>query len=345
MAERIGQTDGKGSDQIWSFRGYRLSASEFNTAMVHFYRGEVTRSNTWRTRLDATTNWGVIATGAALSFAFSERNNPHILIPLNTMLITLFLYIEARRYQYYELWAYRVRLMETDFFAAMLAPPFQPSETWSTRLVDNLLHPKFTITFWEAFGRRFRRNYMFMFVLLGAAWFFKIMLHPSPVLNMEDFIRHAAVATIPGELVIALGLLFNLVIFAVGWLTAGLRESKGEILRETSLRGPLDLLHSATDIIADRSLHFPGRHEQLAHIITNKGEAISERILQTMARGVTAVNGKGMYSGEDRMVLLVAVHPDQVRDLKQLVRELDPKAFIIIHQAEEVIGPGFRAPS
>src|SRR5262245_23146106 len=49
----------------------RMSPSEFNTAMIHFYRGEVQRSNTWRNRLDTTTNWAVITAGATLSFVFS----------------------------------------------------------------------------------------------------------------------------------------------------------------------------------------------------------------------------------------------------------------------------------
>src|ERR1041385_2662341 len=47
--------------------------SEFNTAMAHFYRGEITRANTWRNRLDTTTNWAVLATGATPSFAFSSQ--------------------------------------------------------------------------------------------------------------------------------------------------------------------------------------------------------------------------------------------------------------------------------
>ncbi len=345
MADRIGQTDGKAADHIWSFRGYRLSPGEFNNAMIHMYRGEVSRSNTWRARLDTTTNWAVVATGATLSFTFGAETAPHFLVPVNTLLITLFLYIEARRYQYYELWSYRVRLMETDFFAAMLAPPFQPSETWATRLVDSLLHPKFTITFWEAFGRRFRRNYMFIFLILGFTWILKIMVHPTVARSVDEFLFHASIGPIPGATVIIAGLAFNVAMFVMGVMTAGLRESKGEVLRETELQGPMELFHSAADVITGHGLHLPGRHEQLAHIITNKGEEMSERILHTMAAGVTAVNGKGMYSGEERMVLLVAVHPNQVADLKRLVREIDPKAFVIIHHAEEVIGAGFRAPS
>ena len=50
----------------------RMGQTEFNTAMIHFYRGEVQRSNTWRNRLDTTTNWAVLTAGATLSFVFSS---------------------------------------------------------------------------------------------------------------------------------------------------------------------------------------------------------------------------------------------------------------------------------
>lgn len=68
----------------------KLSPSEFNTAMVHFYRGEVQRSNVWRNRLDATTNWAVITAGATLSFVFSSADNPHFAIPINSILVAIF---------------------------------------------------------------------------------------------------------------------------------------------------------------------------------------------------------------------------------------------------------------
>src|ERR671923_1178108 len=99
-----------------------LTPTEFNTAMVHLYRGEVGRANTWRMRLDGTTNWAVLTTGATLSFAFSSPNNTHVMILINSLLIMFFLYIEARRYMFYDLWRSRVRLMETEFFAEMLTP-------------------------------------------------------------------------------------------------------------------------------------------------------------------------------------------------------------------------------
>jgi len=178
-------------EPVWTYRGYKLKTSEFVTAMVHFFRAEVTRANVWRQRLDTTTNWAVVATGATLSIAFSQPNIHHGIIILNTMLVTLFLYIEARRYRYYELWSYRVRLMETDFFAAMLVPPFHPSPDWAESLAENLLSPSFPVSMWEAFGRRLRRNYLWIFLILGIAWVAKYWLFPAPPADLQEFISHS----------------------------------------------------------------------------------------------------------------------------------------------------------
>lgn len=338
----VASDDEKNPAEIWSFRGYGLSPGEFNTAMVHFYRGELTRSNTWRTRIDGTTNWAVLTTGAALSFAFGSASNSHLMIPLNTLLVLLFLFIETRRYRYYELWSYRLRLLETDFFGAMLAPPFQPSENWAPRLVNSLLHPDFTISFWEAFGRRFRRNYQFLFAILALAWLAKVLIHPTLALTLSDFLENASIGPLPGSLILLTGLILNGLLFAVGWLTYGLHDSKGEVIHENRLRS---LFQSASEAIV--SSHWPGQREQLAHIIIkeSKAELISERLMTMLGRGVTAVAGKGMYSGEARTILFVAIEPNQALHLKNLVRDLDPEAFVIIHRADEVIGRGFHAPS
>ena len=71
----------------------KISPAEFNVAMSHFYRGEVQRSNTWRSRLDNTTYWAVLTVAGALSFAFSSPNNPHFLIPIISILVAIFLFI------------------------------------------------------------------------------------------------------------------------------------------------------------------------------------------------------------------------------------------------------------
>src|SRR5258705_7798369 len=209
----------------------RMSPAEFNTAMIHFYRGEVQRSNTWRNRLDTTTNWAVITAGATLSFVFSSPSNPHFVIPINSILVAIFLVMEARRYRYYEIWSSRVRVIETGYFAQMLAPESVPTdEAWAEHLAADLITPHFTITEWEAIGRRLRRNYLWIFALLALSWNLKVYLHPLPARDFNAFIDRATVGVIPGWMVFVVGVIFNaaIAIFAIG--TLRLREATGEVL-------------------------------------------------------------------------------------------------------------------
>jgi uncharacterized membrane protein len=209
----------------------RMAPAEFNTAMIHFYRGEVQRSNTWRNRLDTTTNWAVLTAGATLSFVFSSPSNPHFVIPINSILVAIFLLMEARRYRYYEIWSSRVRVIETGYFAQMLAPEsVPPDEAWAEHLAADLLTPHFTITEWEAVGRRLRRNYLWIFALLALSWNLKVYLHPLPARDFNAFIDRATVGVVPGWAVFVFGVLFNaaIAIFAIG--TVRLREATGEVL-------------------------------------------------------------------------------------------------------------------
>ena len=207
----------------------KLSPAEFNTAMVHFYRGEVQRSNTWRNRLDTTTNWAVITAGATLSFAFSSPTNPHFVIIINSVLVAFFLFMEARRYRYYEIWSSRVRVLESGYFAQILRDG-TADEAWAEILAKDLMTPHFTISEWEAVGRRLRRNYLWIFALLALSWNLKVYLHPLPAYDFDAFIDRARVGLVPGEVVFIIGIIFNaaVVIFAI--LTVRLREATGEVL-------------------------------------------------------------------------------------------------------------------
>src|SRR5687767_880085 len=216
-------------EPVWTYRGYRLKSGEFVTAMVHFFRAEVNRANVWRQRLDTTTNWAVISTGATLSIAFSQPDIHHGIIILNTLLVMWFLFIEARRYRYYELWSSRVRLMETDFFAAMLVPPFRPAPDWAESLAENLLHPSYPISRWEALGRRMRRNYLWIYLLLGFVWFLKVWIHPVAAETWQEFLDRASIGGIPGQYVLLFGLIYNGVLILIGFVTQGLREASGEV--------------------------------------------------------------------------------------------------------------------
>ncbi len=216
----------------------KLSLSEFNTAMVHFYRGEVQRSNVWRGRLDATTNWAVITAGATLSFVFSSPDNPHFAIPINSILVTIFLFMEARRYRYYEVWANRVRVLETGYFAPMLSHrTVPPDKEWAEHISADLINPHFTISEWEAVGRRLRSNYLWIFILLALSWTLKIYVHPFPIAPdpkgaktfLDFFFERAQVGLAPGELVILVGLLFNAAIFFLAFGTLKLRNASSEV--------------------------------------------------------------------------------------------------------------------
>ncbi|HMF55329.1 MAG TPA: DUF2270 domain-containing protein [Pyrinomonadaceae bacterium] len=208
----------------------KFSASEFNTAMAHFYRGEIQRSNTWRNRLDTTTNWAVITAGATLSFAFSASANPHFVILINSIVVAFFLFMEARRYRYYEIWASRVRVMESGYFAQMLGPQQTIDRGWAELLMADLTTPHFTISESEALGRRLRRNYLWLFILLALSWNLKVYLHPLPARNIDEFISRAAVGVVPGSVVLLTGFIFNLGLIVFAIATLRLREATGEVL-------------------------------------------------------------------------------------------------------------------
>jgi uncharacterized membrane protein len=330
-------------EPVWTSRGYRLQTGEFVTAMVHLFRAEIQRANVWRQRLDTTTNWAVVSTGAVLSIAFSQPNIHHGIIILNTLLVMWFLFIEARRYRYYELWSYRVRLMETDFFAAMLVPPFHPSPEWAESLAENLLTPSFPISLWEAFGRRLRRNYFWIFLILYASWVSKIWLFPTPAVTLNEFISRSTVGPISGEIMITLGLIYYSFLALVAIATVTMMHASGEVLPRfgdenataaPSAQGKPKGLRAWTTLRRHR-------RQFLAMVITGKPEPVSNRILSDLGRGVTALQGKGMYTGSDRTVLMCALTVTEVHNLKTAVAKEDPQAFVIVSPAQEILGRGF----
>ena len=77
-------------------------------------------------------------------------------------------------------------------------------------------------------------------------------------------------------------------------------------------------------------------------IISHRSDDIARRILQDMDRGVTGLHGRGMYSGEDRQVLLCVINRNESPRLRSIVASCDPSAFIIAASAHEVLGEGFR---
>lgn len=334
-------------EHLWQFAGHGLRSSDFNTAMIHLYRGELTRSNVWRQRLDMTTNWAVITTGATLSFVFGGSNNPPEVLIINTLMILLFLFIEARRYRYYELWTYRTRILEINFFAGMLAPPFLPQSGWADKLTDSLKHPSFPIGLLEAFGRRYRRNYAVIFLVLAISWIGKTYAHPTMVTGWQHFLQRASIGPIPGWLVVTIGILFNGILISVGLFTTNLRQSQGEVLGEPpkGLGKIIERFWRATSEALEIELphlNFINPRKELAFVITDQAQAISQVLIHDLKRGVTLLKGTGMYSGKEHGVLMCALTSRQIVTMRLLVKQVDPHAFIIVTPAQEVRGQGFQ---
>jgi uncharacterized membrane protein len=266
----------------------KLSPAEFNTALAHFYRGEVQRSNTWRTRLDNTTYWSVITVAGALSFAFSAPSNPHFLIPIISILVAIFLLMEARRYRYYEIWASRVRVIETGYLAQMLSPDGVPrDQEWASHLAADLLTPHFTISVWEAIGRRLRRNYIWLFALLALSWNLKVYLHPQPAINFDEFVSRATVGLVPGSIVIIIGVAFNFALFIFAISTIRLREATGEVLpRHQFSLHPLQRVSSFARAASSVPRATYRRAKRARHRLRGTGELKKIDISQTPDRKI-----------------------------------------------------------
>ena len=77
-------------------------------------------------------------------------------------------------------------------------------------------------------------------------------------------------------------------------------------------------------------------------VISAHSDEIAQRVMEQMDRGVTAFYAKGMYSGEDKQVLLCVVNRFESVLLRKIVFAIDPKAFVIANKAHEVLGEGFK---
>jgi hypothetical protein len=235
--------------------------------------------------------------------------------------------------------------METDFFAAMLVPPFHPDPDWAESLAESLLQPHFPISMWEAFGRRFRRNYLWIYIILGLAWFAKIWFQPSVAQSWFQVLDRAKVGPIPGEVVLAAGLIYNGALVLIGLFTLGLQEATGEVHPRFFTAQEAEAVEAALGQSTSRLRAWfrpkTRRKQLMAIIITDQGQSVADRIIKDMHRGVTSLPGKGMYTGEEHAVLMCALTVTEVGQLKSLVHGEDHKAFVIVSPVQEILGGEF----
>ncbi len=82
-------------------------------------------------------------------------------------------------------------------------------------------------------------------------------------------------------------------------------------------------------------------YSKVALIITKQHDAVARKISEELGRGATFLHGEGTYSRENTKVILTAVKRQQLAELKTLVVDVDPGAFIIVQEAHQVLGDGF----
>ena len=82
-------------------------------------------------------------------------------------------------------------------------------------------------------------------------------------------------------------------------------------------------------------------YSKVALIITQYHEEVAKAVDEKLQRGSTFLYGQGSYSHKDTMVVLTAVKKQQLAELKELVADIDPNAFIIVQEAHQVLGDGF----
>lgn len=94
-------------------------------------------------------------------------------------------------------------------------------------------------------------------------------------------------------------------------------------------------------IVMDRMLYGLDS-AKVAYIISDRFKEIADTLVNDLDRGVTILQGQGAYSGAEKKVLMCAFKQRQIVSIKKMVKELDPSAFIIVCDAHEVLGDGFR---
>ena len=193
-----------------------------------FYRGEIDRVTTWRTRLDQTTNWAVVVMAAILTWAFSSTNHPHYVVLIGGLTIGVFLFVEAQRYQEYDAWRARVRLVQQDFLAVAYHPNGPEHRDWREQLSDDLREPRLRISIWRAIGHRLRRIYYPLLTVLFAAWALRVTVFATG----ESWRQTAAIGTVSGPVVVAIVGGTYVLLTAVTVLSRG-SSAKREFDRET----------------------------------------------------------------------------------------------------------------
>jgi uncharacterized membrane protein len=187
--------------------------------LVHFYRAVVAHMDVWRLRMDATTNWAAVTVAGMITFSFSTMAAPHYVMLLALVFQFVFLLMESRRYQTFDLWRRRFRVLNR----ALIVPALDDARSTESgaaelqQLARDLGRTVPHLSLIHATGYRIRRNYGYLFAVTLLAWLLKLEVHPEPAHSTFVVLRRASIAFVPGWLVVVvvLGSICSLLIAAV----------------------------------------------------------------------------------------------------------------------------------
>jgi uncharacterized membrane protein len=192
--------------------------AEYVNTLAHYYRGEMARMQSWRDRMDRTTNWAITVVAALLSVSLSTAQSHHGVLLFGMVLVYLLLVIESRRYRFFDVYRRRVRLVERNYYGAIFAADNFTEYDWMRELGRDIRNPQFFMTLNQAMARRLRRNYGWVFLILLLAWILKTttsVLQPGTaefIRSTSELFSNAAIGYIKGWIVILIVLGFY------GWL-------------------------------------------------------------------------------------------------------------------------------
>ena len=193
---------------------------DFQTSMVHLYRGEIQRMTVWRQRLDTTTHWAILLSAGLTTFALGSARMPHYIMLLGLAFNALFMVVEGRRYQHLHHSKWRLNLLEHNYFAARLGLDRPVESTWRAQLGRDLQQPHFTIRHLLGIRLRLRRNYLILFYFVTAIWLTKVFIHPAGPTSATELYQRLAVGDLfPPWFVVATAATFTITITAFAVLT------------------------------------------------------------------------------------------------------------------------------
>lgn len=224
---------------------------------------------------------------------------------------------------------------------------------WMTTIVLNI---PLLILGMRANGRKFIFRTIISIILLS------IMLYLTKGFEVKDF--DMTISSIYGGLLIGIGLGL---VFRSGATTGG-TDLSASIINSKHKQIPIATIMFSIDafVIASGFFTFGAKKAMYAiiaefitsrildmmlegfifsksvFIISEKTDEIADKILNQMRRGVTSLTGRGMYTKKEKNILFCVMTNKEVFNLKTMINTIDPKAFIIVTDAHEVLGNGFR---